>query len=178
MRRPERYGLLAEYEGSHALVAAARAVREAGYRRIDAYSPFPVEGLAAALALGRTWMPQIVLGGGLAGCALGWLLQGWVSAVDYPVNVGGRPPFSWPSFVPIAFETTILLAVLAAVLGLFALSGLPKPYHPLFHVPAFDRATRDRFFLAVKADDPRFDLEGTRRTLESTGAVAVHEVPP
>ncbi len=171
------YGLLAEFDGAAELLHAARAARGAGYRRVDAYSPFPVEGLAEELGLRRTALPPLVLLGGLVGCVLGFGMQYYAAAVSYPVNVGGRPLNSWPMFLPVTFELTVLLAALTAVLGMLALNGLPMPYHPLFHAPRFALATRDRFFLCVEAADPQYDREATGRFLASLGAREVTEVP-
>ena len=161
------YGLMAEFDDPNALVAAtSRAYRE-GYRRMDAYSPFPIEELHEALGGRHTRLPLIVLIGGILGCIGGYALQYWVSAVAYPINVGGRPYHSWPAFIPVTFECTILAAALSAVLGMVALNGLPMPYHPVFNVPRFALASRNRFFLCVEAKDPKFDLERTRRFLET-----------
>jgi hypothetical protein len=175
-RRPRIYGLLAEFEQPEQLLAAAHRAREAGYRRMDAYTPFPVEGLAEALGRHYTLVPLITLIGGLTGCAGGFGLQYWVSKVAYPINVGGKPFNSWPAFIPVTFEMTILGAALSAVLGMLALNGLPMPYHPLFNEPRFALASRDRFFLCVEARDRRFDLAETRRLLESLTPRAVMEV--
>jgi hypothetical protein len=172
------YGLLAEFAGPQELLAAVRRAHAAGYRRMDAYSPFPVEGLADALGFRRTRMPLVILVGGIAGCLAGYLMQYWCNAVDYPVNVGGRPLNSWPMFLPVTFELTVLLAALAGVFGLLALCGLPMPYHPLFNVPAFAAASRDRFFLCIEQIDPLFDPTATRQFLSSLGPRGdVVEVP-
>src|SRR5437762_2688076 len=160
------YGLIAEFDNPEALVGAAHRAFAEGFRRMDAYSPFPVDGLAEAIGFHRTRVPLIVLIGGILGCAGGFWLQYWVSVIDYPINIGGRPLNSWPSFIPVTFELTILLAALAAVCGMLGLNGLPMPYHPLFNVPRFAQASRDRFFLCIEARDPRFDRETTRRFLE------------
>jgi hypothetical protein len=173
---PDLYGLLAEFAGPDNVLAAARAARAAGYRRMDAYTPFPVEGLAEALGLAHTRLPLLVLAGGIAGALLGYGLQYWISAIAYPLDVGGRPLHSWPAFIPVTFEVTVLVASFAAVLGMFALNGLPMPYHPLFNVPAFSLASRDRFFLCIEARDPRFDPVGTRAFLEGLGPVGVSAV--
>lgn len=167
MRRLPLYGLMAEFTGPNELLEAARRAYADGYRRMDAYSPVPVEGLAEALGCRRTYVPQIVLAGGLLGCIGGFYLQYWISAIDYPVNVGGRPYNSWPSFIPVTFELTILVAAFAALLGMLALNGLPMPYHPVFNVERFKQATRDRFFLCIEAADPKFDRQGTLAFLET-----------
>jgi hypothetical protein len=171
------YGLLGEYPGPDALVRAARRVHEAGYRRVEAYSPMPVEGLAEALDFRRTAMPLVILIGGLFGAAAGYLLQYWVSVHAYPLNVGGRPLHSWPAFIPVTFEMTILCASLAGVLGMLALNGLPRPHHPLFGVESFARASRDGFFLCIQTTDSLFSLEETRKLLQEAGAVEVIDVP-
>jgi len=174
--QPPIYGLLAEFSDPTELVAAARRAYEEGYRQMDAYSPFPVEELAEALGFHRTRVPLIVLIGGLVGCIGGYFLQYYIAAVHYPLNIGGRPLNSWPAFIPITFELTVLIAALSAVLGLLALNGLPMPYHPVFNVPRFALATRDRFFLCIEATDPLFDREGTRRFMERLVPREVSEV--
>ena len=179
MRRPRLYGLMAEFHAPAEVVAAARAASDAGYRRMDAYSPYPIEELSEALHFHHSRLPLIVLLGGLTGLVAGYALQYWSSVIEYPMNVGGRPFHSWPSFVVPTFETTILFAALSAVLGMLALNGLPEPYHPVFNVPSFALATRDRFFLCIEATDPKFDEMETRKFLESlTGVEAVAEVEP
>jgi hypothetical protein len=175
--QPRIYGLLAEFPGLDELIAAARAVRREGYTRIDGYTPFPSEDLAEALGFPHTRLPLLVLAGGFVGCVGGFLMQYYASVISYPLNVGGRPLNSWPAFIPVTFELTVLAAALSAVLGMLALNGLPQPYHPLFHVPRFALATRDRFFLCVEATDRRFDPERTRQFLESLGAIECSEVP-
>jgi hypothetical protein len=165
--KPSLYGLMAEFGDPKDLVAAARRATEAGYRRMDAYSPLPIEELHGALGSRPTRLPLIVLIGGLVGCAGGYLLQWWVSTVSYPVNVGGKPLDSWPAFIPVTFECTILVAALFAVFGMLALNGLPQPYHPVFNVPRFALASRNRFFLCIEATDSKFDLEKTRAFLET-----------
>jgi hypothetical protein len=174
---PGLYGLVAEFETPTALVQAARSAREAGYRKMDAYSPFPIEGLSEALGFRRTKMPMLILIGGIVGALSGFALQYYCAVISYPINVAGRPLNSWPSWIPVTFEMTILLASLTAVFGLLALCGLPMPYHPLFHVPRFALATRDHFFLCIEAADPRFDRTATQRFLSDTGAREVSEVP-
>jgi Protein of unknown function (DUF3341) len=170
------YGLMAEFATPEALLEAAHRSFAEGYRRMDAYSPFPIDGLAEAIGFHKTRIPLIVLIGGILGCIGGFYLQYWAAVIDYPVNVGGRPLNSWPMFIPVTFELTILAAALSAVLGLFALNGLPMPYHPVFNVERFQLATRNRFFLCIESIDPKFDREATRRFLESLGAQGVSDV--
>jgi Alternative complex III, ActD subunit len=170
------YGLLAEFENPEELIAAVRRARASGYRRMDAYTPFPVDHLAEELGFHRTGLPLIVLIGGIVGCAGGFFLQYWVSAIDYPLNIGGRPLNSWPAFVPVTFELTILIAALAAVLGMLGLNRLPMPYHPLFNSPRFALASRNRFFLCIESSDPRFDREVTGKFLSELNAKGVSEV--
>ena len=174
--RQRLYGLLAEFETPAALIEAARQAREAGYRKIDAYTPYPIHELTEALALPRTKLPVIVLIGGLIGCATALSMQWFAAVVHYPINVGGRPLASWPSFIPITFELTVLFAAIAAVLGMLGLNGLPMPYHPVFNVPRFALASRDRFFLSVEATDPLYDSRKTRAFLTGLGAREVTEV--
>jgi hypothetical protein len=172
------YGMLAEFETPDELIVAVRRARAAGYRRMDAYTPFPVEHLAEELGFHHTNLPLIVLCAGLFGCAGGFFLQYWMSVWDYPINVGGRPLNSWPAFVPVTFETTILVASLAAVLAMLGLNGLPMPYHPLFNSPRFALATRNRFFLCIEATDPRFESETTAKfltELKPKGVIAVEQ---
>ena len=173
----ELHGLIAEFDRPDDLVRAVRRAREAGYRRLDAYTPFPIEEVADALEFHRTPVPLIVLIGGGVGGVAGYLLQFWVSALAYPINVGGRPYNSWPAFVPVTFEMTILFAALFGAVGMLALNGLPMPYHPVFNVPEFARVNRDRFFLCIQAADPGFDVIRTRRFLESLGPREVSDVP-
>lgn len=167
---------MAEFDDPNALVAAAHRAHHEGYRRMDGYSPFPIEELHEALELHDTRLPLIVLIGGLLGCIGGYSLQYWVSVIAYPVDIGSRPLHSWPAFIPVTFETTILAAALSAVLGMLALNGLPQPFHPVFNVPRFALASRDRFFLCIEARDPRFHIDGTRQFLESLGAREVSVV--
>lgn len=171
------YGLLAEYKTPEALVDAARRAHEAGYRRMDAYTPMPVEGLAEAIGFRHNRMPLIVLIGGLCGGTIAYSMMWFSAVVHYPLNIGGRPLHSWPAFIPITFELTVLGAAFAAVLGLLGLNGLPRPHHPLFNVPNFALASRNRFFLCIEARDPQFDLTGTRAFLESLNPTSVAEVP-
>ena len=171
------YGLLAEYRSTEALIEAAHKAYERGYRRMDAYSPFPVEGLAEAIGFHRNRMPLIVLIGGLLGGTGAYFMMWFSSVLNYPINVGGKPLHSWPAFVPITFELTVLAASFAAVFGMLGLNGLPMPHHPLFFVPDFTRASRSRFFLCIQADDPLFDREDTRAFLEGLEPRRVIEVP-
>ncbi len=174
--RPTIYGLMAEFETSHALVEAARRAHHEGYRKMDAYSPVPIEELHDALHMHDNRLPKLVLAGGILGGLGGYGLQYYVAAIAYPLNVGGRPLHSWPMFIPVTFETTILAAALSAVLGMLALNGLPQPFHPVFNVPRFALASRNRFFLCIESRDPKFNVERTRTFLESLGAREVTTV--
>jgi len=167
------YGVMAEFDSPSALVSAARAARAKGYRKLDAYSPFPIEELTEALHLHKNKLPLIVLAGGIIGGLTGFFLQYWIAVVYFPINIAGRPLNSWPSFIIITFELTILFASLSAVLGMMALCGLPMPYHPVFNVPRFSAASRNRFFLCIEADDPLFD---PARTSEFLGTLEPREV--
>lgn len=177
MKQPV-YGLMAEFADPNALMEAAKKAYEAGYRKIDAYSPFPIEGLSEAIGFRHTKLPMVVFIGGLCGCIGGYLMMYYTSVIDYPINVGGRPLHSWPSFIPITFECTVLLAALSAVFGLLALNGLPEPYHPVFNVKRFALATKDRFFLLIEAQDPLFDPDKTWRFLDTLQPRGVSEVEP
>jgi hypothetical protein len=175
---PPIYGLMAEFTTPEQILEATRRAREQGYRHMDAYTPYTVEGLAEQLDLPRTRVPFVVFMGGLIGAGAGFFMQYWTMAVDYPLNVGGRPYNSWPAFIPVTFELMILVAALAALLGMFFLNGLPQPYHPVFNVPRFARASQDRFFLCIEAIDPHFDLERTREFLAGLRPEGeVHAVP-
>jgi hypothetical protein len=176
LTHPEIYGVMAEFDNPTALVNAARAAREKGFRKLDAYTPFPIEELSEALHLHKNKLPLIVLIGGLMGGTLGYLLQYYVTVYHFPINVAGRPLHSWPSYIVITFEMTILLASLSAVLGLLALCGLPMPYHPTFNVPRFALASRNRFFLCIEATDPLFDRQQTSQFLETLEPKEVSEV--
>jgi hypothetical protein len=171
------YGTMAEFASAQDLVVAARRTHEAGYRKIDAYSPFPVEELAEAIGFHKNRVPLVTLIGAIAGGLGGYLMQYWIAVISYPVNVGGRPYHSWPAFVVVTFEMTILFGAIAAVFGMLALNGLPMPYHPVFHVPRFALASKDRFFLIVFASDPQYDASGTRRFLEGLQPRSISEVP-
>jgi ActD protein len=172
------YGLMAEFDSPEALLKASHRAFAVGFRRMDAYSPFPVDGLAEAIGFQRTRVPLIVLIGGILGCVGGFWLQYWVAVIDYPINIGGRPLNSWPSFIPVTFELTILLAALAAFFGVLALNRLPMPYHPVFNVERFELASRNRFFLCIEAADTQFELERTRRFLDEIGSLGTYEVEP
>jgi hypothetical protein len=167
---------MAEFDTPAALVAATRAAREAGYRKLDAYSPFPIEELTEALHLHKNRLPLIVLIGGVFGGIIGYLLQYYVTVWHYPLNVAGRPLHSWPAYIVITFEMTILLAALSCVLGLFALCGLPQPYHSVFNVPRFAMASDNRFFLCIESTDPLFDHDKTSEFLETLEPREVSEV--
>ncbi len=172
------YGLVAEFVDEHAILEAARRAYAEGYRRLDAYTPIPVEGLSDLVGFRKSRIPLLMLLGGVAGMVGGFALQYWVHVINYPLNIGGKPLNSVPMWVPITFETTVLLAALTGVLAMIVLNGLPAPYHPLFNVAEFARASQDRFFLAIEATDPRFDMAQTRRFLESLAPASVHEVLP
>ena len=176
MKRDPIYGIMAEFDSAQALVDAANKTHAAGYRKIDAYSPFPVEGLADAVGAPHD-VPLVVLIGGIIGGLTGYLMQWWMAAVDYPLNIGGKPPHSWPAFIVITFEMTILFAGISAVLGMLALNGLPMPYHPVFNVPRFSSASKDRFFLIVFSSDKKYNAVETRRFLEGLNPRSVSEVP-
>jgi hypothetical protein len=170
------YGLIAEFTTAEAIVEAARQTRMAGYQCIDALTPFPVHGIDEALELPRNGVPLIFFIGGIVGGLTGFGMQVFAHVFNYPINVGGRPLYSWPAFIPITFELTILFAGLSGAFGMLALNGFPKPYHPLFNAPNFDLASQNRFFLVIEADDPKFDASGTRVFLESLHPVDVNEV--
>ncbi len=170
------YGLMAEFDDPASLVNATRAAREKGYRKMDAYSPYPMEELTDALHLHKNRLPLIVLTGGLLGGLTGFLLQYYVTVIYFPINIAGRPLDSWPAYIIITFELTILFGALSAVLGLLALCGLPMLYHPTFNVPRFALASRNRFFLCIESDDPLFDPAKTAQFLESMAPREVSEV--
>ena len=175
---PSIHGLMAEFDSPTALVAAADKARLAGFRKMDAYTPIPIEELEEALGLQRTRLPMLVFLGGLLGGLGGYSLEYWSSTIAYPMNVGGRPFHSWPQFIPVTFETTVLGAALTAFVGMWALNRLPQPYHPVFNVPEFARASTDRFFLCIEATDPRFDAAATRAFLHTLQPVGVSDVAP
>lgn len=173
---PPLYGVMAEFESPGDLVAAARKVYSLGYRRINGYSPYPIEELSEAIGFTHTRLPLIVFIGGVLGGIGGFLMQYYMEVIDYPLNVGGKPLNSWPAFIPITFEMTVLAAAFSAVLGMLVLNRLPQPYHPVFNVPNFAMATRDRFFLAVEANDPKFDHAEVVNLLKSLNALEVNDV--
>ena len=173
---PPLYGVIAEFEGPSELVHAARKTYEAGYRRINGYSPYPIEELSEAIGFTHTSLPLIVFIGGVLGGLAGFFMQYYMEVIDYPLNVGGKPYNSWPAFIPITFECTVLAAAFSAVLGMLILNKLPQPYHPVFNTPNFALATRDRFFLAVEANDPQFDQEKVTALLKSLNAMEVSDV--
>jgi hypothetical protein len=168
--------LIAEFETPETLIEAAKKAYAAGYRKMEGYTPFPVEGLAEAIGIPGTRLQYIILSGGILGALTGFGLQYYTSVINYPWNIGGRPFNSWPAFIPVTFELTILFAAFAAVLGMLGLNGLPQPYHPVFNEPRFELASKDRFFLVIEAQDPKFDLEQTRGFLEELEASYVAEV--
>lgn len=172
------YGVMAEFETPEAILRAARAARAEGYRSMDAYTPFGVNGLAEAVGLEKNSVSMITLIGGLFGGALAYSMLYYATVVDYPINIGGRPLHSWPAYIPITFELTVLFASFAALIGMLALNRLPKPYHPVFNTPGFDRATDDRFFLCIEASDEKFDRVSVQRFLEGQHPVAVETVRP
>jgi len=173
---PAYWGLLAEFDTVEKLLAAAEAVRRAGYTKFDAHSPIPVHGLDEAMGIRSTRLPIVVLLGGAAGCAGGLLLQWWTNAVNYPFLISGKPLFGLPAAIPVAFESTVLLAALGAVGGLFVANGWPQFFHPVLRSERFRAATDDTFFISIEAADPRFDVAATRALLESLGSRAVEEV--
>ena len=176
--QPQVHGLMAEFNSADDLIAAAHRIHDEGYKHVDAYTPYPIEELSEALGHHRSKLPIIVLIGGLLGALGGYGLQFWAATIEYPMNIGGRPIHSWPAFIVPTFECTILAAALFAVLGMFALNGLPHPYHPVFNVPRFALASRDRYFLVIEARDPKYDRRETERFLTDLKASEVFEVEP
>jgi hypothetical protein len=174
--RAEPYGLLAEFDGPETLVDATRRAYEAGYRRLDAYSPFPIDELTEVLEIRPTILPILVAVAGVIGAITGYGLQYFTLVINYPYNVGGRPLNSWPAFIPITFETTILFAGITAFLAIIMMNGLPEPYHPVFNVPGFEHASQDRFYLAIETRDPKFDRTETRQFLESLHPLVILDV--
>jgi hypothetical protein len=177
MRDAPVYGLMAEFEDVNDAIVAARRTYAEGYRKIDAYAPFPVEELSEAIGFHRNGVALVCLVGGLLGCTGAYFLQWWINTISYPVNIGGRPFHSWPSFIIVTFEMTILFSGLSAVFGMLALNGLPMPYHPNFNVERFARASKDRFFLVIFSSDKKYDPAATRTFLEGLNPLSIEEVP-
>ncbi len=173
---PPLYGIMAEFDNPSDLVAAARQTYAAGYRRINGYSPYPIEELTEAIGFTKTTLPIIVFVGGLIGGLGGFFMQYWMEVIDYPLNVGGKPFNSWPAFIPITFECAVLVAAFSAVLGMLILNKLPQPYHPVFNVPNFALATRDKFFLVIEANDPKFKHDEATAFMNTLGAMGVSDV--
>jgi len=174
----ELFGLMAEFENAEELIEASKKASDFGYSKLDAYTPYPIEELPEAVGFKKPRLPLIVLIGAIIGGLTGFFMQYYASVISYPLNIGGRPLNSWPSFIVITFEMTILFAALAAVFGMFALNGLPQPYHPVFNVPRFALASRDRFFLCIEGVDPQFEEKETRKFLKSLKPMDVYDVEP
>ena len=174
---PALYGLMAEFETPTELVNACKAAYAEGYRDMDAYSPFPIEEASEAIGFHKTAVPLVTLTGGILGGLSGFALQYWINVISYPLNIGGKPYDSWPAFIVPTFEMTILFAGIVGMFGMFALNGLPQPYHPVFNVDRFSKVTRDRFFLCVEAADPKFDLTSTHQFMERLKPLSISEVP-
>jgi hypothetical protein len=177
MTEPLPFAIMAQFDSPEGLLEAARNTVAAGYRNIETYTPMPVAGLAEIIGVRRDSVAAIVLAGGVIGGIGGYALQYYMTVMSYAHNVGGRPVHSWPAYIPVTFETTVLCAALAGVFGMLALNKLPMPYHPVFNVPVFSRATQDRFFLCIQSDDPKFDVEETRVFLQEQRALGVYSVP-
>jgi hypothetical protein len=174
--KKKKFGVLAEYDSAAAIFKACEKVRDAGYKRWDSYTPFPVHNLDKAMGLKPSVLPWVVFACGMTGASCGMLLQWWTSVVAYPLIIAGKPLFSFQAYVPVTFELGILFSAFGAVFGMLGLNKLPQLYHPLFNIARFSRATDDRFFIAIEASDPKYDLDKTRKLLEDTDAVAVEEV--
>jgi hypothetical protein len=172
------YGLLAEFKDINALTRAAHRVNQEGFKKFDAFSPYPSEELIEAMGVRRSRLPRIIFAGGVVGCLTGYFMQYWVHVIDYPLNIGGKPFNSWVNFIPITFELTVLFAAFSAVIGMLALNGLPQPYHPVFNVPRFQLASRNGFFLLIEAADAKFKRTETAHFLYTLGATEVSDVEP
>jgi len=177
-QKQELFGVLAEFETPRTLYHGCEKVRDAGYKRWDAYTPFPVHGLERAMGIPASKVPWITLAGGLTGASLGFFMQWWMSAVDYPLIISGKPLLSWPAFIPVTFELMILFSALGAVFGMLAINRLPQPYHPLFQSKNFERVTDDKFFIAIESRDPQFDSESTAEFLKSIGGTNIEFIEP
>jgi hypothetical protein len=173
-KAPGLYGTMAEYDNADALVAAARKTMAQGFTRVEGYSPVPIEDLNTIIHKTRTVLPKLILAGGLTGMATGFALQYWASAIEYPMNIGGRPLASWTTFIVPSYELTILFSALTAAIGMIVLNGLPEPYHPVFNVDRFSLASSDKFFLVIESSDPKFG--GAAAFLRETGAKGVYDV--
>jgi hypothetical protein len=173
---PRLYGLLIEFTDPNALVEACRRVRDDGWRRWDAHTPFPLHGMDDAMGIRGTRLPLIVLAGGLCGCGLALLMQWWMNAVDYPLVISGKPLFGLPANIPVTFELTVLLSALSTFFGMWGLNGMPRLHHPVFNSARFRRVTADRYFIVLEAADPRFDPERTRAFAQSLGGTAVEAI--
>ena len=169
------YGIVAEFDDPTALVEAAKRIKQEGYRKLEAYTPYPIKDLHEVIPV-INWVPFICFTGGLTGATIAWVMQYYIAAIDYPLNVGGRPLYSWPAFIPILFELTVLLAGCAAFFGMVALAGFPRPHFPLFNLPQFADATSSRFFLCIEKTDPIYDSELTATQLRELGPIGVWEV--
>lgn len=170
------WGLMAEYDDEHHLVDAIKKMRAEGYRTLEAYTPYPSHHVIHALGH-KSYLAQLIFCGACTGALTGFGMQSFANLVHYPINIGGRPDYSWPSFIIITFEMTILFSAFTAVFGMLLLNGLPRPHHPVFSVPQFERASQDRFFLVVHSSDPKFHAEGTRSFLDGLSPLSVAEVP-
>lgn len=175
-KNPNLYGILIEFNGPEPLISAAEKAYQAGFRQMDAFTPYPVEELAEAIGFKRDWIAPITLLGGMSGGTLAFAMQWYANVIDYPISVGGRPNFSWPAFIPVTFELTVLGAALSAALGMLALNRLPKLWHPVFNLPEFSRASRDRFFLCIQAKDPLFKPEKIRELFNNHEFIQLKEV--
>jgi hypothetical protein len=171
------HGMLAEFESEEAILHAAQAVRDAGFNNVEGYTPFAVEGLAELLGCKTTRVAAITFFCGVLGAMLGFGMCWYANVISYPWNIGGRPPNSWPAWIPITFELMVLGASSGAFFGMLALNGFPRPYHPVFNAPQFERASKDRFFLCVEAKDPQYDAERLRQLFQALSPISLSEVP-